>query len=110
MLFSCRAASLRRVRSTRTEAAVRGRRSRLSYSRFLATKKRGLMLGHTPNGPSRKICRWKPDRHHRVFEHRAEPAVPPCTRWTQCCTSSVQSESLDILPENWCRFTPTKSA
>ena len=90
MLFSCREASLRKARSTHIEEGVRGRRSRLSYSRFLATKKRGLMQGLTPNGLSRKSYRLNLDKHRRALVHRAESRVRHLR--ARCSTSSEKSE------------------
>ncbi len=72
MLSSRRGASPLTMRSTLIDKVVRGRRSRRSCSRFSVTKKRGPMLGLTPNGPCRKIRRWSLGRLGRVdlyFEH-----------------------------------------
>ena len=66
MLSSRRGASPLTMRSTLIDTVVHGRRSRRSCSRFSATKKRGPMLGLTPNGPCKKIRRWSLGRLGRV--------------------------------------------
>ena len=66
MLSSRRGVSALAMRSTLIDTVVRGRRSRPSCSRFSATKKRGPMLGLTPNGPCKKIRRWNLGRLGRV--------------------------------------------
>ncbi len=66
MLSSRRGASPLTLRSTPIDTVVRERRSRLSCSRFSATKKHGPLLGITANGPGRKIRRWSLRRLGRV--------------------------------------------
>ena len=78
MPSSNRGASHLNIRSTLIDKVVRGRRSRIWLFRFSGMKERGPMLGHTANGPARRIRLWSRDGTCRSnWKRPAAIAVKP---------------------------------